>query len=91
MHPAALPVYPNERTFSEAAGSNLPQAPSGKRQGIGAVRLLIGVEDAIKELLDDGLPRVYDPELYNQKSSPMFEHFYENYPQRDANVYRAAL
>jgi type I restriction enzyme R subunit len=49
------------------------------------------VEDAIKELLDDGLPRIYDPELYNQKCSAMFEHFYENYPQLDMNVYTPSL
>jgi type I restriction enzyme, R subunit len=49
------------------------------------------VEDAIKDLLDSGLPRAYDPELYNQKCSAVFEHFYENYPQMDANVYTAVL
>ena len=44
------------------------------------------VEEAIKDLLDAGLPRVYSPELYKQKCSAVFEHFYESYPQRDANV-----
>jgi type I restriction enzyme R subunit len=45
------------------------------------------VEEAIKDLLDAGLPRAYSPELYQQKCSAVFEHFYESYPQRDANVY----
>ena len=45
------------------------------------------VEEAIKDLLDAGLPRHYSPELYKQKCSAVFEHFYESYPQRDANVY----
>jgi len=45
------------------------------------------VEEAIKDLLDAGLPRAYSPELYKQKCSAVFEHFYESYPQRDANVY----
>jgi len=45
------------------------------------------VEDAIKDLLDSGLPRAYSKDIYNQKCSAVFEHFYESYPQRDANVY----
>ena len=45
------------------------------------------VEEAIKDSLDAGLPRAYSPDLYQQKCSAVFEHFYENYPQRDANVY----
>ena len=46
------------------------------------------VEDAIKSLLDDGLPRAYSKDFYDQKCAAVFEHFYENYPQRDLNVYR---
>jgi type I restriction enzyme R subunit len=45
------------------------------------------VEDAIKDTLDSGLPRAYSTDLYQQKCSAMFEHFYENYPEKDANVY----
>ncbi len=45
------------------------------------------VEDAIKDLLDSGLPRAYSTDLYKQKCSAVFEHFYESYPQREANVY----
>jgi type I restriction enzyme R subunit len=49
------------------------------------------VEDAIKDLLDDGLPRAYSTDFYKQKCSAVFEHFYESYPQRDANIYSATL
>src|SRR2546430_1451810 len=45
------------------------------------------VEDAIKDALDSGLPRAYSTDLYQQKCSAMFEHFYENYLEKDANVY----
>ena len=45
------------------------------------------VEEAIKDLLDAGLPRAYSTDIYTQKCSAVFEHFYESYPQRDANVY----
>jgi type I restriction enzyme R subunit len=49
------------------------------------------VEDAIKDLLDTGLPRAYSTDLYKQKCSAVFEHFYESYPEREANVYTAAV
>ncbi len=49
------------------------------------------VEDAIKDLLDAGLPRAYSTDLYKQKCSAVFEHFYESYPERDANVYTAVV
>lgn len=45
------------------------------------------VDDAIKNMLDESLPRAYSKNLYDQKCSAVFEHFYENYPQRDQNVY----
>jgi type I restriction enzyme R subunit len=48
------------------------------------------VEDAIKDMLDSGLPRTFSTDLYKQKCSAVFEHFYESYPQRDANVYSAS-
>lgn len=50
-------------------------------------RARAAVEDAIKSLLDDGLPRAYSRDAYDQKCSAVFEHLYENYPQRDTNVY----
>jgi len=43
--------------------------------------------EAISATLDEGLPRAYTPELYNQKCSAVFEHVYESYPERDAGVY----
>jgi len=44
----------------------------------------------IEDVLDEGLPRVYTPELYQQKCSALFEHVYESYPERDAGVYASA-
>ena len=44
---------------------------------------------AIEDVLDTGLPRVYSPELYQQKCMAVFEHVFESYPERDANVYAA--
>ncbi len=45
------------------------------------------VQEAIKDALDTGLPRVYTPELYREKCSVVFEHVYESYSERDAGVY----
>ena len=45
------------------------------------------VRDAIKDVLDVGLPRAYTPELYNQKCASVFEHIYESYPQSGEGVY----
>jgi type I restriction enzyme, R subunit len=44
---------------------------------------------AIEDVLDTGLPRVYDKPLYEQKCSALFEHIYESYPERDVGVYAA--
>jgi len=49
------------------------------------------VEDAIKDTLDTGLPPAYSTDLYKQKCSAVFEHFYESYPERDMNVYSTDL
>jgi type I restriction enzyme, R subunit len=42
---------------------------------------------AIEDMLDAGLPRVYSPDLYQQKCSAVFEHVYESYAERDQGVY----
>jgi type I restriction enzyme R subunit len=49
------------------------------------------VEDAIKDVLDTGLPSVYTKGLYGQKCSAVFEHFYESYPERDMNAYATTI
>jgi type I restriction enzyme R subunit len=46
------------------------------------------VKLAIEDTLDEGLPRKYTPELYQQKCSAVFEHVYESYPERDRGVYQ---
>jgi type I restriction enzyme R subunit len=45
------------------------------------------VREAIKRELDEGLPRVYTPELYQSKVSAVFEHFFESYYGESASVY----
>ena len=45
------------------------------------------VKLAIEDALDEGLPRKYTPELYQQKCSAVFEHVYESYPERERSVY----
>jgi type I restriction enzyme, R subunit len=44
------------------------------------------VEDAIQDMLDAGLPRAYSTDLYKQKCSAVFEHFYDCYHDRGTNV-----
>jgi len=41
----------------------------------------------IEDTLDTGLPRVYTPDVYKQKCSAVFEHFYENYTERGESIY----
>jgi type I restriction enzyme R subunit len=45
---------------------------------------------AIEDVLDIGLPRIYLPELYQQKCSAVFEHVYESYADQGANIYVSA-
>jgi type I restriction enzyme, R subunit len=49
------------------------------------------VDNTIKDMLDTGLPRVYSPELYKQKCSAVFEHFYESYPEKNVSVYASVV
>jgi type I restriction enzyme R subunit len=46
-----------------------------------------GVEEAIKDMLDAGLPAKYTEELFEQKCGALFQHILKKYPQRDAGVY----
>jgi type I restriction enzyme R subunit len=41
---------------------------------------------AIEDALDDGLPRAYTPELYQQKCSALFEHVFEGFGNKEARV-----
>jgi type I restriction enzyme R subunit len=49
------------------------------------------VKLAIEDVLDASLPRAYSPELYQQKCSAVFEHFYESYPERNTGVYAGVI
>ena len=44
------------------------------------------VKNAIEETLDEGLPRVYAPELYKNKCGVVFEHVYETYSDEQARA-----
>jgi type I restriction enzyme R subunit len=57
-----------------------------RRQTQARARVLMAIQDT----LEDGLPRVYSPELYQKKCGVVFEHFYESYPDRDASIYASA-
>ena len=57
-----------------------------RQKSMARSRLKLNIED----VLDKGLPRVYSPELYKQKCTVVFQHFYENYSDKDASVYAAA-
>jgi type I restriction enzyme R subunit len=46
---------------------------------------------AIEDALDSGLPRPYTPEIYREKCSTVFEHFYESYPERNVGVYASLV
>jgi type I restriction enzyme R subunit len=48
------------------------------------------VQLAIEDILDEGLPRAYTPELYQGKCKALFEHVYENYVGSGVSVYSAA-
>jgi type I restriction enzyme R subunit len=48
------------------------------------------VQLAIEDILDEGLPRAYTPELYQGKCKAVFEHVYENYVGSGVSVYTEA-
>jgi type I restriction enzyme, R subunit len=48
------------------------------------------VQLAIEDILDEGLPRAYTPELYQGKCKAVFEHVYESYVESGASVYTQA-
>jgi type I restriction enzyme R subunit len=48
------------------------------------------VQLAIEDILDEGLPRAYTPELYQGKCKALFEHVYENYVGSGVSVYAGA-
>ena len=44
----------------------------------------------IETLLDQGLPRAYTPDLYEQKTTAVFQHIYDAYYGAGRSVYTAA-
>ena len=48
------------------------------------------VRVTIEKLLDQGLPRVYTPQLFEQKTTAVFQHVYDAYYGAGRSVYAAA-
>ncbi len=48
------------------------------------------VRVTIEKLLDQGLPRAYTPELFEQKTTAVFQHVYDAYYGAGRSVYAAA-
>jgi type I restriction enzyme, R subunit len=48
------------------------------------------VQLAIEDVLDEGLPRAYTPELCQGKCKALFEHVYENYVSAGVSTYAGA-
>jgi type I restriction enzyme, R subunit len=48
------------------------------------------VQVSIEKLLDQGLPRAYTPELFEQKATAVFQHVYDAYYGAGRSVYAAA-
>jgi type I restriction enzyme R subunit len=48
------------------------------------------VRITIEKLLDQGLPRIYTPELFEQKTSAVFQHVYDAYYGAGRSLYAAA-
>jgi type I restriction enzyme R subunit len=48
------------------------------------------VRVTIEKLLDQGLPRVYTPELFEQKTTAVFQHVYDAYYGAGRSIYAAA-
>ena len=45
------------------------------------------VEDTIKGLLDENLPRVYSPEIYRSKCEAIFQHVFESYRGEGESIF----
>ncbi len=48
-----------------------------------------GVKVTIEKMLDEGLPEVYDKQLYDSKSQAVFQHVYEAYYGAGSGIYAA--
>ena len=48
------------------------------------------VRITIEKLLDQGLPRTYTPDLFEQKTTAVFQHIYDSYYGAGRSVYAVA-
>jgi len=49
------------------------------------------VRIAIEDALDEGLPRAYTPDVYQQKCAAIFEHVFERFPNGGEDATREGL
>ncbi|MCK5173908.1 MAG: type I restriction endonuclease subunit R, partial [Planctomycetes bacterium] len=47
------------------------------------------VRQAIEEILDEGLPKAYEPEIFNRKCEVLYQHVYDSYFGPDRSIYAA--
>lgn len=48
------------------------------------------VRVTIEKVLDEGLPRIYTPELFERKTAAVFQHVYDAYYGAGRSVYATA-
>lgn len=48
------------------------------------------VKTAIQDICDKTLPEIYDLDIFKDKCNSLYEHFYDNYNNKDDNTYRVA-
>jgi len=48
------------------------------------------VKLTIEDMLEAGLPQTYSADLFKQKCSAVFEHFYESYQEKEVSVFTTA-
>jgi type I restriction enzyme R subunit len=56
----------------------------------GRVQTRAAVKEAIESTLDEGLPRVYTPTIFENKCARVFEHVYEAYVGEGKSIFTAA-
>ncbi len=59
------------------------------RVGSRQIEIPSEVKVTIEKILDEGLPEVYDKQVYDQKSQAVFQHVYESYYGAGSGIYAA--
>jgi type I restriction enzyme R subunit len=70
----------------DARTRGIPSKAASRKRVDARARVRLAIED----ILDEGLPCAYTPELYQGKCKAVFEHVYENYVGSGVSVYTEA-